>query len=325
MAITLTTDLFNYVDTLVNSFVSTNVSKIASSVGPAIQAALTLSYMLEGVFLILRPSGEPLIAVIKRFAMSTAIISVATAGGVYQTNFVNAVLKAPDEFASILVVDSTVSSSSSAIGSTIDLAINGGYQVIKTALSSLSPLDWGKDLALGIAIVAVFLSTVIMCGIGAAFIFSAKLMLGLLASLGPLFIFLLLFKATRQFFEKWVGQVVTYGLVVVITAAVFGMMLAFYSNIIGTISKPNPDAGIFIGILSAAIMVVVTYYTMNEIPKLAISLGGGMAAGEAMGGAVSRAVGAAGSAAAGFAGGAAAGAGKAMGKEAAKAMKNAMK
>lgn len=325
MSITLTTDLFNYVDTLVSSFVSTNVSTVASTVGPAIQAALTLSYMLEGVFLILRPNGEPLTALIKRFAMSTAIISVATAGGVYQTTFVNAVLNAPNEFASVLVVDSTASSSSSVIGSTIDLAINNGWTVMKTALSNMGPVNWGKDIALAIAFIAVFLSTTIMCGIGAAFIFSAKLMLGVVASLGPLFIFLLLFKSTRAFFEKWVAQVVTYGLVVVITAAVFGMMLGFYSKIITTISTPNPDAGIFVGILCAAIMVVVTYYTMKEIPKLAMSLGGGMAAGEAMGAAITGAVGAMGGAAAGFAGGAAAGAGKAMAKEAAKAMKNAMK
>src|SRR5476649_1730287 len=120
MAITITTELFNYVDTLVSSFVATNVSKVANTVAPAIAVALTLTYMMEGLFLIIRPNGEPLTSLLQRFVHSAIIISIASAGGLYQTSFSNAALKAPDEFASVLVISSDSSTGSTNVGSIID-------------------------------------------------------------------------------------------------------------------------------------------------------------------------------------------------------------
>src|SRR6266498_2285744 len=61
--------------------------------------------------------------------------------------------------------------------------------------------------------VLMLLATVIMVGVGGALILVAKVMLALLAGLGPLFIAALLFDATKRFFDRWVAMLATYGLV----------------------------------------------------------------------------------------------------------------
>lgn len=274
MAITFTTDLFHYVDTIVNSFVNTNVSKIANTVAPAIAVALTISYMMEGLFLIIRPSGEPLTSLFQKVVQSAIIISIASAGGLYQQYFANAALKAPDEFSSALIISQDGASASS-MGSVIDQAINSGIKTTGLALDNAGITSHG--LASLVVAICCIISTVIMCGVGAALIFTSKLMLGVVVSIGPLFIFMLLFNATRQFFERWCAQVVTHGMTVVIMSAVFGMMIYFFNNLTKDFAN-NPNAAVMSGVICALILVIVSWFAMKEIPGLAAGLGGGVAA-----------------------------------------------
>lgn len=275
MAITVTADLFAYVDTIVSSFVNTNVSKVASTVAPAVSIALTIAYMMEGLFLIIRPNGEPFTSLIQRFVHSAIIVSVASAGGLYQEYFANAALKAPDEFASVLVLSSDASPKTN-MGSIIDDALTSGVKTTTLALDNAGVMS-GAGLGNLVVAICCIVSTALMCGLGAALIFTSKLMLGVVVSLGPLFIFLLLFNSTRQFFERWCAQVVTHGLTVVLMSAVFGLMIYFFNNLTKDFSN-NPNASVLSGVICAIVLVIVSWVAMKEVPGLAAGLGGGVAA-----------------------------------------------
>jgi type IV secretion system protein VirB6 len=276
MAITITEDLFNYVDSMVSSFVSTNVSQVASTLAPAISVALSLSYMLEGLFLIVRPNGEPFSSLINRFIHSAIIVGIASAGGLYQSTLANAALKAPDEFSSVLIIsNSGTGTTSTAVGSTIDQALTSGVNTATTALENAGVMS-GAGLANLVVAFCAIVSTAIMCGLGAGLIFMAKLMLGIVVSLGPLFIFMLLFQSTRAFFERWVSQVVTYGLTVVLMSAAFGLMIYFFNNLTQGFAN-NPNAAVLSGVICAIVLTIVTWFVMKEVPNVAAGLAGGVA------------------------------------------------
>jgi type IV secretion system protein VirB6 len=67
--------------------------------------------------------------------------------------------------------------------------------------------------------------------IAVAYIILSKFALGLLLALGPLFIALALFPATRRFFENWAGQCFNYALLVALYAAVGAIEVKFALSI----------------------------------------------------------------------------------------------
>lgn len=273
-----TTQIFNYMDTVVSQFVASNLANVISYAAPMVGIGLTMALTIEGLFLIGRPNGEPLSTLVNRFVKYAIIISIASAGGWYQTTLANAAMKVPDEFASVFIINGqSGSSTQSTIVSTIDQAIDSGLTTAKTAFTNASVFSGGglTELVLGIA---VLFCTVLMCGIGAGLILMAKVMLGIVVCFGPVFIFLLLFESTAALFTKWIGSVINYGLVTVLFSAVFGLMISFFNKAIAAAASANPDSPILVAIVTCGLICVITYYVIKEVPHMATSWGQGVAA-----------------------------------------------
>ena len=84
--------------------------------------------------------------------------------------------------------------------------------------------------------ILLLLSTVALVAAGGAIIIVAKVVLGVLVALGPIFIASLLFDATRRFFERWVAMVVTYGLLIVL----FALALHLRARDLRALHGPGP-------------------------------------------------------------------------------------
>ena len=108
----------------------------------------------------------------------------------------------------------------------------------------------------------------IMVGVGGALILVAKVMLALLAGLGPLFIAALLFDATRRFFERWVAMIATYGLLIVLFARVFTFMLAIFANYMSGVALDG-NMNVAYGIGGALILTIVSVAILKELHHLA--------------------------------------------------------
>ncbi|KVX69114.1 hypothetical protein WT34_24370 [Burkholderia stagnalis] len=273
-----TTQIFNYMDTVVSQFVASNLANIISYAAPIVGIGLTMALMIEGLFLMGRPNGEPLSTLVNRFVKYAIVISIASVGGWYQTTLANAAMKVPDEFASVFIINGqSGSATQNTIVSTIDQAIDNGLTTAKTAFTNASVFSGGglTELVLGIA---VLICTVLMCGIGAGLILMAKVMLGIVVCFGPVFIFLLLFESTAALFTKWVGSVINYGLVTVLFSAVFGLMISFFNKAIAAAASANPDAPILVAIVTCGLICVITYYVIKEVPHMANSWGQGVSA-----------------------------------------------
>src|SRR5260370_37032037 len=104
-----------------------------------------------------------------------------------------------------------------------------------------------------------------MCGMGAGLILMAKFMLGIVVIFGPMFIFALLFKGTADLFGRWVATVINYGMVTVLVAAVFGLLMHFFSAAIAAVARPTLDSPIMFVIVTFGLITAVAFFMMNNV------------------------------------------------------------
>lgn len=273
-----TTQIFNYMDTVVSGFVAANLSNVISYAAPIVALGLTMALMIEGLFLIGKPNGEPLSSLVNRFVRYAIVISFASAGGWYQTSLANVAMKAPDEFASVFIINGqSGANAESNIASTIDKAMDDGLTVAKKAFENAGVFS-GPGLASLMLGITVLIVTALMCGIGAGMILMAKVMLGIVVCFGPIFIFLLLFDSTKALFTKWIGSVINYGLVTVLLSAVFGLLMYFFKAAIAAAASANPDSPIMVAIVTCLLLCVISYFVLKEVPHMASSWGQGVSA-----------------------------------------------
>jgi type IV secretion system protein VirB6 len=109
--------------------------------------------------------------------------------------------------------------------------------------------------------------------IAAAYIVLAKVFLSILVVLGPLFISLALFPATRQFFSAWVNQVVNYNLYFLLINIV-GAIFISYMNATFDQTTLLSDAGVIHLIFVCLFFAVI----LLKLPEMASGLAGGIAA-----------------------------------------------
>ncbi|SAL80214.1 type IV secretion system protein [Caballeronia telluris] len=273
-----TSQIFTYMDTVVSQFVATNLSNVVSFAAPMIALGLTMALMIEGLFLMGRPNGEPLSSLVNRFVRYAIIIGIASAGGWYQTKLANTAMHMPDKLASVFVVNGQSGANSQRmISNSIDQAMDNGLNVARKAFEGAGVMS-GPNLANLILGVTVLFVTAIMCGIGAGLILMSKVMLGVTVCFGPIFIFLLLFESTKALFTKWIGSVINYGLVTVLFSAVFGLLLYFFKAAVSAAAADNPDAPIMVSIVTCVLVLVITWFVLKEIPHIASSWGQGVSA-----------------------------------------------
>ena len=274
-AYNVTSQIFDYMDTVVAEFVASNLSVIIQTVTPLIGLGLTMSLMIRGLYGMISPGGEPLTDLLQRFVGYAIIISFASAGGWYQTEIANVALKTPDEFSKVLIVNGSDGGQQNKIASTIDTAIDKSLDTAKKAFENAG-FTSGAGIASAFLGCMILLTSAFVCGIGAGLILMAKFLLGITVCFGPIFIYCLLFDATRELFTKWIGSVINFSLVTILLSAVFGLMIAFYSKAVAAAAQG--DTPILVPVFTASLLAVVTWFVLKNIPEMASSWGQGITA-----------------------------------------------
>ncbi len=276
MAYNATSQIFSYMDDVTKELVASNVATIIGAITPLVALGLTIVLMVEGVFKLYGGDGEPLSDMLKKFAFWGLILSISSAGGWYQTDLAEVALKTPDEFASILIVDGKSGSNvQNEVASTIDKALENGLKTAQRAFDNAGVTS-GAGLASFLLAAAILLSTVLVCGIGAALILMAKFLLAVAVCFGPVFIMCLMFDSLRELFTKWIGSVINFGLITILLSATFGLLMKFYGKAVEAAADPASNSPILVPIITCGLLTVVTWFVLKKIPELAASWGSGV-------------------------------------------------
>lgn len=115
--------------------------------------------------------------------------------------------------------------------------INGAIQSVLIEVTKIGAWTWntGSWHNMGPCFTALLIwgFGYVMLMIGIFEIVLAKLMLALLFTLAPLFITFTLFKPTHGFFDRWVGAIVGFALLIIFTSAILGLALNIMQWAIG--------------------------------------------------------------------------------------------
>lgn len=262
-------NIFRRIDAAISSFISLINGNIVDYIIPAVSIGVSISLLWVGTMAVLGSINAPHSDLLKRALSYATITFIAGAGGLYQSQFADLIMTLPEDLATSLLGDSGAVSSN-----VLDLAAGQGFTLMGDAFNRFdlfAGATWGWAV-LGTAIGFV---TVIVVGIGGGFIMTAKVALGLLAALGPMFIYALLFEPLRNFFSAWLNNVVQYILLIVMFSAVFKFFMEIFSVYIKQVDLDNSGLNLWYTTGGIILLGVYTKHMLGKLPQLASALSQG--------------------------------------------------
>jgi len=92
--------------------------------------------------------------------------------------------------------------------------------------------------------------------------------------LGPLFIALLFFDATRRFFSAWIAQLANYGLITVLTVMVAALLLRIVQSYAAQ-TAARGTAILTVDALNMMLIALLVFLVLRQIMPIASGLAGG--------------------------------------------------
>ena len=266
--------LFAHVDSATANFVTDISTAAIATVTPVLAPALALGFVLYGLAVIQGMVQTPIGEFLRRSFFIAVVVSVASLGGIYQSTFADAIQTTPDALAGALIPDGDDATTAAAL---VDHAAQTGFDRSGEAFEHAGVfVDNGIVFAL-IGLV-ILLATAALVAVGGAFLLLAKLALALLVGLGPLFVLALLFAPTRRLFTAWAAQVLTYGLLLVLFAAVFGLMMRLFGDYLASMTMDGSQNMAY-ALGGVVVLAVAMVMVLLQLPSLAAALGGGVGLG----------------------------------------------
>lgn len=231
-----------------------------------------LSYMWTG-----QASQLPVFDLFKRFFFLVLTCVVAFQADIYLKWVKDPVLEIPNDISTL------ISSSETTSASAIDKMMGDNIDLVLKIISKLKDMGiWDFSFSLIgeviLAILVIMVLGTIYVVIAFCYLMIAKVLIHVVLLVGPIFIMFAFFPMTREYFMKWVGQLLNYIFLAVIFTAVFALLNNVLIGIIDSELKPK---GFFD--LSANSLVWYLLFTyllfigvIMAVPALASSLTGGV-------------------------------------------------
>lgn len=123
---------------------------------------------------------------------------------------------------------------------------------------------------------AVGICTVLIVGYALALLVLAKLALAVMLAIAPLFILLLLFPATRNFFTSYLGQVINFSLVPVLVYGILALALSIITMALSQFNSTNLNNGALTVASYVVLSEAIVFVILRQVMGMASALGGGL-------------------------------------------------
>ncbi|MEO6947055.1 MAG: type IV secretion system protein, partial [Nitrobacter sp.] len=229
----------------ITTFVSTSVSNLASWVDGPLRVAVMLYVILYGFAVMRGAISEPIMEFAWRAMRIVVVVLLATNSATFQ-QYVSGLFfdSLPKEIGNALAGSGLNTNSGVPFDQLLSKGIDVANKIYDQAgLTNIAP-----------ALIAAILLVFVACGafLQFAILLYAKIGLGVVIALGPVFIALALFEATRPFAEAWLRQVANFVILLVLVVALVGLML---TTISGFVDKYGANAGSTGEMLVAAVAI----------------------------------------------------------------------
>lgn len=264
-------DIFQYVDTAVTNYVTDGAANAAGALAGVGQTLLIIYVMLWGWSMMRGLIQEPVMDGVWRLVKVSAIFGLATSSALYASYVSNFLYDWPTAFAGVMQ-GGAVQNSAQLLDQMLDKGNTLGSQAWEKA-------SWSNMGAYFLSII-IYAVTWIVTAITGFIIIMAKYALAILLAVGPVFILAMMFEPTRQWFDKWLGSVVTAGLTIVMVVMAAALMFKLLNATYDAIQlDANANSGVAAMKTIGPLVVygIICVFTIMGMPSLAGSIGGAFA------------------------------------------------
>lgn len=250
-----------------NAYISVHTAQTAAAIEPAVVTMAVIYVMVWGYLHLRGKVDEPIVEAAVRLLTIVAVFGVGLRLWLYHDVVVDTFFVAPAELAARLVgaADPVVM---------IDAVWDRGGSVAGS-LWDKGGLITG-DVGFYIAAAAIYALVGFVCVYTIFLIALSRVALAVLLALGPLFIVMALFDATRRFFEAWLHELSNYALVAILTVMVSALML----DLVQAYADQTAARGaalMTVDALNLALAAGLVLLVLRQVLPLAARLAGGFA------------------------------------------------
>ncbi|MBR1090738.1 type IV secretion system protein [Bradyrhizobium manausense] len=253
----------------ITTFVSTSVSNLASYIDGPLRVAVMLYVILYGFAVMRGAISEPIMEFAWRAMRIVIVVLLATNSSTFQQYVTGLFFDSlPKEIGNALAGSGLNTSS----GVPFDQLLSKGIDVANKIYDQAGITNVVPALIAAILLVFVAVGSFLQFAI----LLYAKIGLGVVIALGPIFIALALFEATRPFTEAWLRQVANFVILLVLVVALVGLMLTTVSGFIDKFGTNAGTAGeLVVAAVAISAVLGLSGYIALQLPIIAGGLAGG--------------------------------------------------
>lgn len=246
--------------------ITTAVGDLVTFMAPIVTSLLIIYMALWGIAHLRGTINEPVKDGLGRILRVIIVVSFALNIGLYLGVIVNFFFYGPDQLASVVA---GASPGLAGIDAVLEKGLNEGFDI------------WNEggilngNVGLYFVAIAVWMGTVGLTAYCAFLLLISKAALTVLLALGPIFIVLLLFEATKRFFEMWFAQIANFAIMVILATSLIKIMLGIFEDLMDVaVADPSVALVPALYIVAASIIAILV---LRQVPMIATALGGGLA------------------------------------------------
>ena len=269
MALDVFTNVFNNIESTINSVIVGKTANMIAIISPVLLAAFVV-YVIFVTWSYFGASIEQsMFDLLKRILAWGVIISFALNLGTYNNTVVPMVLGLGEGLAAAF---SGAPANATALDSLVNL-LSDMLKANNDVYASLPMTEVGAKIRIIVTNFVVLICFALFLIIAAAYIILAKVFLAILVVLGPIFIALALFPATRQFFSSWLNQVINYNLYFLLINVVGAIFITYINDTFDPTTLLTDG-----GVLHLVLVLLFFAIILLKLPELSSGLAGGIAA-----------------------------------------------
>jgi type IV secretion system protein VirB6 len=263
------TDLFTLVNSAVSDNISSMVGVMMSIITPILGACVGLYAVLLAYKALFEPQNLMVMESINFLVKLALVTSIGLSSSYYITTLVPIILNIGDNIASQLLGGST------AVASLQNMF--NAYMADMTSLTNRMTFSFMDSGTISAAFTLFLMSVLLTLGavpfllVATAYLLVAKIMVGFLLIVGPIFIMMSFFPSTRSFFQAWTGNCFNYVLLSIIYPISFSMFGKLLDALIYNETTISMTTVVMALIVFACLLLISV-----QIPTFTSSLSGGV-------------------------------------------------
>ena len=262
-------NFFSAIDRAVNTFVTAINGNVNGFIIPLVSIGVSIMFSLFALYTLLGEHDAPINDFLKKVVTIACVSGIAGTGGLYQSDILQLVLHLPEDMATALVTGNATASN------ILDACAGTGFGKAGDAINKFDWMD-AKSIGFVFAGLCMFVCTLILVGVGGMFIMTAKVVVAILAAVGPMFIFAYIWSPLRNFFNMWVNQVALYSILTVLFSAVFGFFMNIFNSYIDRADITTGTDNIWFTVGGICLLTAFAWRVTKTLPQLAAGLAQGV-------------------------------------------------